>query len=397
MAEKSSIEWTDATWNPVHGCTKVSPGCKNCYAETWSERFRGVKGSAFEHGFDLELKPKRLREPLKWGRPKIVFVNSMSDLFHDGVPNEYILQVCQVMVDTPRHQYQILTKRSARMRDLLSRPEFQQAAQAEHIWWGVSVEDRWYGLPRIDDLRAAPVRNRMLSIEPLLEDLGQFDLSDMHWAIIGGESGPHSRELDIRWVESIVEQCRAAGVPVFVKQLGAKPVGPEGPFRIIGQDGKKDLKGKTIENWPAHVQVREFPTSMGKVQPKHPPAPRRPKVLSAWGALEAAFAINTKFLTGEKITAAERCLHDQVLRGQPNRKPAAKEEKDTPQHLAARQTLGSTLLLFGSEATEEEKDTRVLERELIDLFEQRKFSKRQAGVAMAWLLIDMVAEHDPSL
>jgi protein gp37 len=274
MAKKSTIEWTDSTWNPVRGCTKVSPGCKHCYAETFAERFRGVKGHPFEQGFDLLLIPEKLNEPIKWRKPKKIFVNSMSDLFHEGVPDEYILQVCQVMVRADHHQYQVLSKRPARMRELLSRAEFREAAQAEHIWWGCSVDDRKYGLPRIDELRATPVRNRMLSCEPLLEDLGQFDLSEIHWVIIGGESGPHSRELHIRWVESIIQQCRAADVPVFVKQLGAKPVGPEGPFRIVGQDGKADRKGKTIENWPAHLQIREFPLSMGSVQ-NEPTTPSR--------------------------------------------------------------------------------------------------------------------------
>jgi protein gp37 len=275
MAEKSKIEWTDSTWNPVRGCTKVSPGCKHCYAETFAKRFRGVKGHPFEQGFELRLVPEKLNEPLKWRNPKKIFVNSMSDLFHVGVPDEYILQVCQVMVKARHHHYQVLTKRPDRMKDLLSRPEFKEAAQSEHIWWGVSVDDRKYGLPRIDELRATPVRNRMLSCEPLLEDLGRFDLADIHWVIVGGESGGNARELDIQWVDSIIQQCHAVGVPVFTKQLGAKPVGPDGPFRIIGQDGKLDRKGKSIEAWPAQLQVREFPPSMGSVQQQPPATPPR--------------------------------------------------------------------------------------------------------------------------
>lgn len=152
MAEHSTIEWTDATWNPVRGCTKISPGCKHCYAEVFAERFRGVPGHPYEQGFDLRLVPGKLAEPLRWQTPKMIFVNSMSDLFHDGVPDEYIETVARVMMKAKWHTYQILTKRSARMASLL-RGRLRFAAKAAHIWWGVSVENREYGLPRLRDLQ----------------------------------------------------------------------------------------------------------------------------------------------------------------------------------------------------------------------------------------------------
>src|SRR5439155_2714032 len=188
LANNSKIEWTDATWNPVRGCTKISPGCKHCYAETFAERFRGVKGHPFEQGFDLRLVPQKLAEPLRWRKPKTIFVNSMSDLFHERVPDDYIAAVAQVMVSANWHTYQVLTKRADRLRTLLS-TKLAFAAREPHIWWGVSVEDRKYGLPRIPELVAAPATVRFLSVEPLLEDLGEISLAGIDWMIVGGESG----------------------------------------------------------------------------------------------------------------------------------------------------------------------------------------------------------------
>jgi protein gp37 len=219
MAERSTIEWTDATWNPVRGCTKISPGCKHCYAETFAERFRGVKGHPYEQGFDLRLVPEKLNEPLRWRTPKRVFVNSMSDLFQEGVPDIYIQSVTDVMVQAHWHTYQILTKRCARMRDLL-KTKLQFAAAKPHIWWGTSVEDKKHGVPRIEHLRSAPARVRFLSIEPLLEDLGALDLSGVHWVIVGGESGPGARPMKRDWVISLRRQCREQNVPFFFKQWG---------------------------------------------------------------------------------------------------------------------------------------------------------------------------------
>ena len=175
MSLNSKIEWTDATWNPIRGCTKISPGCAHCYAETFAERFRGVPGHPYEQGFDLRLVPEQLSEPLRWAAPRMVVVNSMRDLFQENVTDDYIEQVCRVMVQIPRHTFQVLTKRSERMGDLL-RTRLGLAAREPHIWFGVSVENRKHGLPRVEHLRAAPAGLRVLSFEPLLEDLGPLDL-----------------------------------------------------------------------------------------------------------------------------------------------------------------------------------------------------------------------------
>ncbi|MGQ0634302.1 MAG: DUF5131 family protein [Planctomycetaceae bacterium] len=219
MSEISAIEWTDATWNPVRGCTKISPGCKHCYAETFAERFRGVPGHPYEQGFDLRLVPEKLAEPLKWSASKTVFVNSMSDLFHEAVPDSYIEQVVRVMELANWHTYQILTKRAERLREMLKRP-LRFASRLDHIWWGVSVENRKHGLPRIDELRQAPAAVRFLSIEPLLEDLGRVDFTGIDWVIVGGESGRGARPMDRSWVINIRDLCAAYGVPFFFKQWG---------------------------------------------------------------------------------------------------------------------------------------------------------------------------------
>jgi protein gp37 len=219
MSEKSSIEWCDATWNPIRGCIKISPECKHCYAETFAERFRGVPGHPYEQGFDLKLVPHKLSEPLKWSSPKMIFVNSMSDLFQAGVSDSFIERVGRVMQLADWHTYQVLTKRAEHMREMLKGP-LAFAASLEHVWWGVIVEDRKYGLPRIDALRDAPAKVRFLSVEPLLEDLGQIDLRGIHWVIVGGESGPGARPMKQDWVTSVRRQCESAGVPFFFKQWG---------------------------------------------------------------------------------------------------------------------------------------------------------------------------------
>ena len=219
MSEKSKIEWTDATWNPVRGCVKVSPGCAHCYAETFAERFRGVKGHPFEQGFDLRIVPHKLVDPATWGKSKVVFVNSMSDLFQNGVPDEYVETVCRVMQRVDWHSYQVLTKRSQRMRELLS-TKLAWAAELENVIWGVSVENRKHGFPRLEDLRNTPARYRFLSIEPLIEDLGQIDLTGMDWVIVGGESGSNDHPMDEQWVLSLRDQCVQQNVPFFFKQWG---------------------------------------------------------------------------------------------------------------------------------------------------------------------------------
>jgi protein gp37 len=219
MSDKSQIEWTDATWNPIRGCTKISPGCTHCYAETFAERFRGVPGHPYEQGFDLRIVPGKLADPLRWSAAKMVFVNSMSDLFHKDVSDQYVQSVARVMLAANWHTYQVLTKRSERLAAMLA-GSLREAADAEHIWWGVSVEDRQHGLPRIDHLRSSPARVRFLSIEPLLEDLGEVDLTGIDWVIVGGESGPGARPLEKAWVVRIRDQCREAGIPFFFKQWG---------------------------------------------------------------------------------------------------------------------------------------------------------------------------------
>jgi len=219
MSVQSTIEWTDSTWNPVRGCTKVSPGCKHCYAERFAERFRGVPGHPFEHGFELRLVPEKLADPLRWRTPKMIFVNSMSDLFHEGVPDEYIEMVARVMVQANWHTFQVLTKRSVRMRDLL-RTKLRFAARLRNVWWGVSVEDKQYGVPRIAHLSQSGASVKFLSVEPLIEDIGVIRLDGIDWMIVGGESGPGARPIDPRWVRSLRKQCRESGVKFFFKQWG---------------------------------------------------------------------------------------------------------------------------------------------------------------------------------
>ncbi len=219
MSDQSSIEWTDATWNPVRGCTKISPGCKHCYAKTFAERFRGVAGHPYERGFDLRLVPDKLEEPLKWRKSRKIFVNSMSDLFHPGVPDDYIVSVAEIMMEGNWHQYQVLTKRAGRLNKLLG-SKLSFAARSTHIWWGVSVEDRKHGIPRVAELSRAPAAVRFLSVEPLLEHLGKLDLTGIHWVIVGGESGPGARAMEEVWVQDLLSQCRSQQVQFFFKQWG---------------------------------------------------------------------------------------------------------------------------------------------------------------------------------
>lgn len=242
MAQISTIEWTDATWNPVRGCTKVSPGCAHCYAETFAERFRGVRDHPFERGFDLQLIPEKLELPLLWRKPKRIFVNSMSDLFHEAVPDDYIAAVAQIMVAAPWHTFQVLTKRAERMRQLLSK-RLSFAAPHSHIWWGVSVENRRIGVPRIGHLQASDAQIRFLSIEPLLEDLGDLRLSGIHWVIVGGESGPGARPMKQEWVLSIKRQCSQSGIPFFFKQWGG----------VRKKRAGRELEGRTYDEMPSVI------------------------------------------------------------------------------------------------------------------------------------------------
>jgi protein gp37 len=218
MSGYSTIEWTDATWNPVTGCTKVSEGCANCYAERLAERFRGIKGHPYEQGFDLRLWPERLAQPLRWKSPRRIFVNSMSDLFHHAIPREFLVRVFQVMETADWHTYQVLTKRSSLMRDFVNE-RYQRTSAPSHIWLGVSVEDP-AALTRVRHLQETAARVRFISAEPLLGPLGELDLMGIHWVIVGGESGPDFRPMEAEWARAIRDQCLKAGVAFFFKQWG---------------------------------------------------------------------------------------------------------------------------------------------------------------------------------
>jgi protein gp37 len=239
MSDGTTIEWTDATWNPVRGCTKISPGCKHCYAATFAERFRGVAGHPYEQGFDVRLVPEKLAEPLRWGRSRRIFVNSMSDLFHEEVPLAYVHEVFRVMDLADWHVYQVLTKRAARLRAVVSAMP-RALVGRRHIWLGVSVENRVHGFPRIDELRATPAALRFLSIEPLLEDLGGLDLRGIDWVIVGGESGPGARPMRKDWVVRLRDLCHGEGIPFFFKQWGG----------VRKHVNGRELDGRTYDEFP---------------------------------------------------------------------------------------------------------------------------------------------------
>ncbi|MDF1645088.1 MAG: phage Gp37/Gp68 family protein [Pseudomonadales bacterium] len=238
----SKIEWTEQTWNPVTGCTKVSPGCKYCYAETMSKRLQAMGSPGYENGFQLSILPERLKQPYLRRKPTMYFVNSMSDLFQDGVPEEFIEKVMQVIEETPHHTYQILTKRSKNMRDF-----FLNRKVPDNAWLGVSVEDKKYGKPRICDLIEIKAKTRFLSVEPLLEDLGRIRLKGIHWVIVGGESGVGARPMKEEWALKVKSQCLNAGVDFFFKQWGAW--GSDGVHRNKKANGRK-LQGQTWNEMP---------------------------------------------------------------------------------------------------------------------------------------------------
>lgn len=228
MSDKSAIEWTDATWNPVTGCTQVSPGCDHCYAKTFAERFRGVPGHAYEQGFDLRLWPDRLELPLHWKRPRRIFVNSMSDLFHVDVPESYIRRVFDAMNRADWHIYQVLTKRSGRLARL-----GPSLPWAPHIWAGVSIESNQYAW-RADQLRRVPAPIRFISAEPLLGPLDGVDLTGIHWVITGGESGNGHRPIEAEWVRDVRDRCTRQGTAFFHKQWGGRT--PKANGRLL--DGR---------------------------------------------------------------------------------------------------------------------------------------------------------------
>ena len=230
----SKIEWTEQTWNPITGCTKVSPGCKHCYAETMARRLQAMGAPGYENGFKLAIHPERLHYPLQRRKPTIYFVNSMSDLFQDGVPEGFIDQVMEVVKSTPRHTYQILTKRSVNMRKY-----FLNRDVPDNAWLGVSVEDKKYGKPRIADLVAIKAKTRFLSIEPLLEDIGKLRLAGVHWVIVGGESGVGARPMREEWALNVRNQCVEAGVDFFFKQWGA--------WGVDGKQRNKKANGRILD------------------------------------------------------------------------------------------------------------------------------------------------------
>lgn len=247
MTTTSKIEWTEQTWNPIVGCTKISAGCKNCYAETLARRLKAMGTVGYENGFSLTLLPHRLQEPLQRRKPTTYFVNSMSDLFHEKVPDIYIEQIVSVMAATPHHSYQVLTKRAQRMARF-----FRTRTAPSNVWLGVSVENRRHGVPRIDHLRTITVGIRFLSVEPLLEDVGDLDLSGIHWVIVGGESGPKARPMRPEWAEAVRHQCKEQDVAFFFKQWGGW--GADGKRRAKSKNGRL-LNGRTWDEMPAAVAV----------------------------------------------------------------------------------------------------------------------------------------------
>jgi protein gp37 len=249
MATDSKIEWTEMTWNPVTGCTKISAGCTHCYAERMAKRLHAMGVERYRNAFAVTLHDDLIALPLKWKQPRLIFVNSMSDLFHEAVPLEFIQRVFSTMVQCPQHNFQILTKRSGRLRDVAS-----QLPWAPNIWMGVSVEDQRV-VQRIPDLRLVPAHVRFLSCEPLIGPLDKLPLDSIHWVIVGGESGPKARPMRPEWVESIFEQCRAAEVPFFFKQWGGVRKDRTG----------RELHGRTYDEMPprsveqgVHGNVRIF-------------------------------------------------------------------------------------------------------------------------------------------
>ncbi|MEZ5313758.1 MAG: phage Gp37/Gp68 family protein [Thermoanaerobaculia bacterium] len=248
MSTKTAIEWTDSTWNPVRGCTKVSPGCKHCYAAVFSERFRGVPGHPFEQGFDLRLVPEKLEDPLRWKRPRRVFVNSMSDLFHERIPSAYIRSVFEVIGRAPQHQFQILTKRSERLLQLAENLPWHA-----NLWMGVSVENARY-THRAVDLAKVPAAVRFLSVEPLLGPIPELPLEGIDWVVVGGESGHRHRPMRSEWAMEIRNQCQAKGVAFFFKQWGGR----------FPKSRGRELDGREWNQMPKALP----PTDSGRISPR---------------------------------------------------------------------------------------------------------------------------------
>ena len=245
MADNSAIEWTEATWNPVTGCDQVSPGCAHCYAKTFAERWIGVPGHPYEQGFALKMWPERLDQPLKWKRPRRIFVNSMSDLFHEDIPDEYIGEVFDVMEKADHHVFQVLTKRQDRLVDLAS-----ELSWPSNVWMGVSIENRRF-VHRADALREVPAAVRFISAEPLLGPLEGIDLDDIHWLIAGGESGPGHRRVDEAWLVELRDRCGEEGVAFFFKQWGG----------ARAKSGGRLLNGVEWSDMPTPIAAGPNPTA----------------------------------------------------------------------------------------------------------------------------------------
>lgn len=245
MSSRSRIEWTEQTWNPVTGCSNVSPGCKHCYARVFAERLKAMGTPGYENGFAVTLHPHRIKEPLSRRKPTVYFVNSMSDLFHEQVPFDYITRVLDTVRAAPQHQFQILTKRAERMARYFTAREVPPNA-----WLGVSVENRKHGVPRIAPLAQIPATVRFLSIEPLIDDPGVIPLRGIHWVIVGGESGRGARRLNPDWARSVRDQCVASRVPFFFKQWGAW--GPDGVRRSKKANGRL-LDGRKWDGFPVEI------------------------------------------------------------------------------------------------------------------------------------------------
>ena len=245
--KKTKIEWAEETWNPTTGCTKVSVGCKYCYAETMAKRLQAMGIKGYENGFEFTLMPERLEQPLKKRKPTKFFVNSMSDLFHEQMPDDFLNKIFKVIEQTPHHVYQILTKREDKMAKYFSNKMLQA-----NVWLGVTVEDKKSGFPRIDKLRNIRAAIKFLSIEPLLEDLGTINLKGIDWVIVGGESGPNARPMKEEWVLNIQDQCEKYNIPFFFKQWGTW--GSDMVKRNKKINGRK-LLGKIWEEYPKSIAV----------------------------------------------------------------------------------------------------------------------------------------------
>ncbi len=241
MNTKSKIEWTEATWNPVTGCTKISEGCKNCYAERFALRLKAMGVPAYKNGFKVTLHPETLETPSRWKKSRMVFVNSMSDLFHEDIPESYILQVFQIMNRAYWHTFQILTKRTNRLKSLSKKVRW-----TSNIWMGVTVESQEYTF-RIDDLKSTGAKTKFLSLEPLLGPIPHLELSDIDWVIVGGESGPNARPIKIEWVTDIKKQCETNNIPFFFKQWGGVNKKKNGRI-LLGKtwDGMPEVKSGVL-------------------------------------------------------------------------------------------------------------------------------------------------------